>query len=191
MYPRNVLTLIARRPSHCYATAMALLHRLHLDTATRRLAPTLTHVAGTHRPCRPPTKMSFLSFFFPPFIKLLQDNNYHIIATPTSLAQTQATPSPSQPHRLHATTVAPSTTGARPRHDCRHLDPAAYQPCRPCTPTSHTCTAATLQHLGPIPLVLIVVACTLYSYKYICECNHHESDLTVSWPRIDYDITMG
>ncbi len=112
--------------------------------------------------------MSFLSFpFFFSFIKLLQDNSYHIITTPTSLARTQAAPSPSQPRRPRATTVAASTTGARPRRDCRHLDPAAYQPRRRCTPTSHTCTAATLQHLGPIPLVLIVVACTLYSYKYI------------------------
>src|SRR6266581_940331 len=34
--------------------------------ASHPVAPTLTHVAGTHQPCCPPTKMSFLSsFFFP------------------------------------------------------------------------------------------------------------------------------
>src|SRR6266702_3339077 len=34
--------------------------------ASHPVAPTLTRIAGTHRPCRPPTKMSFLSsFFFP------------------------------------------------------------------------------------------------------------------------------
>jgi len=39
--------------------------------------------------------MSFLSFpFFFSFIKLLQDNSYHIITTPTSLARTQAATSP-------------------------------------------------------------------------------------------------
>ena len=136
--------------------------------ASHPVAPALTRVAGTYRPCRPPTKMSFLSFpFFFSFIKLLQDNSYHIITTPTSLTCMQAAPSLLQPHRPHATTIATLTTGARPCHNCHHLNPAAYQPCHCYTPTSHTCTAATLQHLGPIPLVLIVVACTLYSYKYI------------------------
>ncbi len=78
--------------------------------ASHPVAPTLTHVAGTHQPCRPLTKMSFLSFFsFFPFIKLFQDNSYHINVTPISLMQTQATPSPSQPRRPATTTVAAST----------------------------------------------------------------------------------
>src|SRR6266702_926838 len=75
--------------------------------ASHSVAPTLTRVAGTHWPCRPPTKMCFLSFFsFFPFIKLFQDNSYHINVTPISLARTQAAPSPSQPRRPAATTVA-------------------------------------------------------------------------------------
>src|SRR6266702_3673706 len=69
--------------------------------ASHPVAPTLTRIAGTHWPCCPPTKMSFFPFFsFFPFIKLFQDNSYHINVTPISLAQTPAAPSPLQPRQL-------------------------------------------------------------------------------------------
>src|SRR6266702_3160473 len=82
-------------------------------------------------------------------------------------------------------------TDARPCYDCRcHLDPAAYQPCHHCMPPPTLTLLPPCSTWAPIPLVLIVVACTLISYKYIIIlCNHHESVLTVPWPRIDYDMT--
>jgi len=130
--------------------------------ASHPIVPTLTHVTGTHQPCCPPTKMSFLSFFsFFPFIILFQDNSYHINVTPISLAQTQAAPSPSQLRRPATTTVAALMTDTRPHHNCRHLDPAAYNPVAAARPPP-TRTAATLQHLGPHPSC--INSSCMYSY---------------------------
>ena len=134
--------------------------------------------------------MSFIPLSFFPFIKLLQDNSYHINVTPTSLARTRPFTFATAPTRRH--NRCRLTTDARPRYDCRHLDPAAYQPCRRCTPPPTLALLPPCSTWAPIPLVLIVVACTLISYKYIIIlCNHNESVLTVPWPRIDYDMTMG
>src|SRR6266702_1277272 len=117
--------------------------------ASHPVAPTLTRIAGTHWPCHPPTKMCFLYFF--PFIKLFQDNAI------TSMSP----PSPSCGHRplLHHCNRADLPPQLLPPNDQRQTPLRLSLPPRPCCiptlsplhATSHTRTAATLQHLGPHP----------------------------------------
>ncbi len=123
-HPRNSLT-----PScPTWGSPLPQLHRLHLNTAAccrhnqRHLNPATTPpFAGMPAiPLHPPSHASqahigpatlqlrcvFFTFFLFPIHQTVSGQCYHINVTPISLVWTQAAPSPLQPRRPAATTVA-------------------------------------------------------------------------------------